>query len=94
MLVIMLISLLILLGIGMPIAFAIGLSSIFYLVIKGGMPLNAIAQQVMGGANSLPLMAIPFFILAGTLMNTGGITRRIFDFANHWLVIYLVALDM
>lgn len=75
-------SLLILMAVGVPIAFAIGLSAILYVLLSGGIPLDVIAQKIVGGADSLPLMAIPLFILAGSLMNTGGITRRIFDFAN------------
>lgn len=82
MLILLVISLIAYMLMGVPIAFAIGLSAITYLALQGTIPLDIIAQQIMSGANSLPLMAIPFFILAGTLMNTGGVTRRLFAFAN------------
>ncbi len=82
MLIVLVVSLILYMMMGIPIAFAIGLSAITFLALQGTVPLDIIAQQIMSGANSLPLMAIPFFILAGTLMNTGGVTRRLFGFAN------------
>lgn len=65
-----------------PIAFAIGMASLAALLYKGGLPLTLVAQRMGTGADSFPLMAIPFFILAGNLMDTGGIARRLIDFAN------------
>jgi tripartite ATP-independent transporter DctM subunit len=69
--------------IGSPIAYAIGLfaSLIFILVID--VPLKVVPQVMTSAVNSFPLMAIPFFMLAGALMNTGGITHRVFAFANN-----------
>ncbi|HPU61754.1 MAG TPA: TRAP transporter large permease [Bacillota bacterium] len=67
---------------GFPIAFALGLSSLLYMVING-IPLLVIPQVIASAFESFPLMAIPLFMLAGQLMNSGGITNRIFKFANY-----------
>lgn len=67
---------------GFPIAFALGLSSLLYMVING-IPLLVIPQAIASAFESFPLMAIPLFMLAGQLMNSGGITNRIFKFANY-----------
>ncbi|WP_085506135.1 TRAP transporter large permease [Thalassobacillus devorans] len=64
-----------------PIAFSLGLSSLVYIWIAD-IPLNVIPQKMFGGINSFTLLCIPGFILAGNLMNAGGITERIIDFAN------------
>ncbi|NVK34173.1 MAG: TRAP transporter large permease [Rhodobacteraceae bacterium] len=64
-----------------PIAFALGLSSIGYILIEG-MPPVLLMHNMINGMNSFPLLAIPFFILAGALMNVSGITSRIFGFAR------------
>jgi len=71
-----------LLAIGMPIALALGVPSLIYIFVEGEIPSFAAIQIMVGGANSFPLLAIPFFIFAGNLMNTSGVTRRIFDFAS------------
>jgi len=67
---------------GLPVAFSLMLSSVVALLING-IPLDAFVQNISLGINSFPLLAVPFFILAGQLMNSGGITTRIFRFANH-----------
>lgn len=67
---------------GLPIAFALCISSIVVMAVQG-IPLNAFTQNLSLGINSFPLLAAPFFILAGQLMNTGGITQRIFKFVNY-----------
>ncbi|MFA7437500.1 TRAP transporter large permease [Castellaniella sp.] len=66
--------------IGVPVAFSIGLASLAYFLAAGA-NLLVFPQQVIGQLSALSLVAIPFFILAGELMNTGGITMRIFNFA-------------
>jgi len=71
-----------LLVIGIPVALAIGIPSLIYIFVEGEIPSFAAIQIMVGGANSFPLLAIPFFIFAGNLMNTSGVTRRIFDFAR------------
>lgn len=71
--------------IGVPAAFALGLTSLIVTVVERGIdniPYTIIAQRMVYGVNSFPLLAIPFFILAGKIMNTGGITDRIFLFAR------------
>ncbi|UCC98831.1 MAG: TRAP transporter large permease [Phycisphaerales bacterium] len=67
--------------IGMPIAFAMGLSA-FLALLAGDIPLVLVAQRLITSIDSSTLMAVPLFILAGELMNTGGITRRIIRFSN------------
>ncbi|CAM3360189.1 TRAP transporter large permease [Halomonas lysinitropha] len=71
-----------LLLLGVPIAVSLGGSSLLYVVLSGSVPEVVVAQRMISGIDSFPLLAIPFFILAGNLMNNGGITSRIFDFAK------------
>jgi tripartite ATP-independent transporter DctM subunit len=71
-----------LITIGVPIAFAMGLATLLAIVVHGGMPFSLLAQRALVGADSYALLAIPFFILAGNLMNSGGITSRLIEFAN------------
>src|SRR5215210_1381479 len=71
-----------LIAIGVPIAFAMGLATLLAIVVHGGMPFSLLAQRALVGADSYALLAIPFFILAGNLMNSGGITSRLIEFAN------------
>ncbi|ORC30707.1 ABC transporter permease [Marispirochaeta aestuarii] len=70
---------------GVPVAFSIAATSIVSLIIKLGLPnlsFGMIAQMLIYGINNFPLLAVPLFLLAGTIMNSGGISRRIFDFAQ------------
>jgi len=76
------------LTLGMPIVFGIGASALLAMVVEGQIPLPAIITKIFGGMDSFPLMAIPFFILAGEIMNRSGITERIVEFSND-LVGYL-----
>ena len=71
----------ILLFIGAPIAYALGISSIFYLMTSDT-PLIFLAQKMYAGIDSFTLLCIPGFMLSGALMNTGGITKRIYRFCN------------
>lgn len=80
----MLIIFLVLLLIGVPIAFSLGLSSLFYL-FTNNIPLTVISQKFYSGMDSFTLLCIPGFMLAGALMNGGGITRRILNFCNSFL---------
>lgn len=68
--------------IGVPIAFSLGIGSLAFLLFEGNIPLMLIAQRLFTGIDSFPFMAIPFFILAGELMNVSGITRRLVKFAD------------
>jgi tripartite ATP-independent transporter DctM subunit len=68
---------------GLPIAVAMGLTAILAIAVLGDAAmLRVISQRIYGGTTSFTLLAIPFFILAGNLMNTGGMTERIFRFAH------------
>ncbi|MDD3368879.1 MAG: TRAP transporter large permease [Lachnospiraceae bacterium] len=80
----MFIIFLILLLLGVPIAISLGAASFFYL-FTNGIPLAVIAQKFYAGIDSFTLLCIPGFMLAGALMNGGGITRRILDFCNAFL---------
>lgn len=81
---ILVLSFLILLGIGVPIAWSIGISSLFTMLVSiPAMPaFTTVAQRMATGLDSFALLAIPFFVLAGQLMNRGGIARRLIDFAK------------
>ncbi|MDB6176387.1 TRAP transporter large permease [Paracoccus sp. Z330] len=66
---------------GLPVGVSLGLASLAYVVLAG-LPEAVVLHRMVGGVDSFPLLAVPFFILAGHLMNTGGITERIFGFAR------------
>lgn len=76
------ISLLGFLVLGVPIAFALGLAGLTAILLNGAIPLVVVAQKVYASLDSFPLLAIPLFIYAGSVMNSGGITERIVDFAK------------
>ena len=67
--------------IGVPIFIALAGSSLIYTHFIAGIPDFVILHRMAGGVDSFPLLAVPFFILAGNLMNSAGITNRIYDFA-------------
>ena len=71
-----------LIGLGTPVAFALALGAFGAILITGEFPLNMIITRMFVGIDSFPLMAIPFFIIAGEIMNTTGITKRIIDLSN------------
>ena len=71
------VSLCLFMVVGMPVAFALLLTGIFMLHQLSSFDDAAVAQYMIEGANSYSLLAVPFFMLAGELMNTGGISRRI-----------------
>jgi C4-dicarboxylate transporter DctM subunit len=76
-------GMLVLMLLGIPIVFAIGLASVLgTLVIGAAAPWIIIPSSMINGMDSFPLMAVPFFILAGELMNRGGIAERLVAFAN------------
>ncbi len=70
---------LILLAVGIPIAFVLGISSVIYLW-KTQMPYVLVSQRIFVGLDNFLILAVPLFILAGKLMNASGITRRLVDF--------------
>ncbi len=69
-------------AINVPIAFSMGLASIFGLLMQGKIPLVIVPQKIFTGSDSFPLLAVPFFILAGALMDTGGISLRLVNLAS------------
>lgn len=79
---ILLLSLLFFFAINAPIAVSIGMSSVIAIVVQGDFPLMMVAQRMFSGTDSFHLMAVPLFMFAGVLMEAGGISRRIIDFAN------------
>src|SRR3982751_3592810 len=66
---------------GVPVFIALAGSSLLYTHFLAGIPDFIILHRMAGGIDSFPLLAVPFFILAGNLMNSAGITNRIYDFA-------------
>ncbi len=82
-LIVLVVSFLFLLLLNVPIAFAIGISSLLTIFTIGGLPeFMTVAYKIATGIDSFALLAIPFFILAGQLIGQGGIARRLIDFAN------------
>ena len=68
--------------VGIPVAVSMALGSVVFILLKG-IPDLVVMQKMVSGIDSFPLLAIPFFILAGSLMNSSAITDRIFTFASH-----------
>ncbi|WP_439648272.1 TRAP transporter large permease [Acuticoccus kalidii] len=68
--------------IGLPIALALAGASLVYVLASGTVPPLVVVHRMVAGVDSFPLLAIPFFIFAGNLMNSTGITARIFAFAQ------------
>ncbi len=79
---VLVVSFVIMLAMDMPVAFAIGGASFLALLSVGGQADVVVAQRLAGGIESFPLLAIPFFILAGVLMGEGGMARRLMNFAD------------
>jgi TRAP-type C4-dicarboxylate transport system permease large subunit len=72
---------LVLMASGLPVAIAMAGSSLIYILASGDLPGFAVVHRMIGGIDSFPLLAVPFFILAGNLMNNAGVTNRIYNFA-------------
>jgi len=70
---------------GLPIAFALLVCGAALMVVQGQIDTTILSQKLLEGADSFPLLAIPFFMLAGELMNAGGISKRIVNFALAWV---------
>ncbi len=66
---------------GIPIAIAMCIGSLVYIWLSGSIPPLTVIHRMVGGVDSFPLLAVPFFIYAGNLMNSAGITNRIYNFA-------------
>ena len=80
--VVFLLSLLALIALGMPIAFALMFSGVALMLVMGQFDAQIVVQNAIAGADNFVLMAVPFFILAGEFMNAGGLSRRIVDMAS------------
>jgi C4-dicarboxylate transporter DctM subunit len=65
-----------------PVAFSLGLAAVAYMLMSGDVSLLVIPQRMINSLDSFPLMAIPFFVLTGRLMNSCGATDHVFSFAN------------
>jgi TRAP-type mannitol/chloroaromatic compound transport system permease large subunit len=72
----------VLFALGTPISFAIAISALSFFVVSGDMPLNIFVQKMVTVTDSYPLLAIPFFVLAGAIMNRAGITGRLLALAE------------
>ena len=79
------VGMLALMGIGMNMAIALVLTGAAMAWVLGFADAQLLAQNLVAGVDSFALLAVPFFILAGELMNTGGISRRIIDMAQAWV---------
>jgi TRAP-type C4-dicarboxylate transport system permease large subunit len=66
---------------GVPVAMAMAIASLAYVMLSGDVPDYVVIHRMYGGVDSFPLLAVPFFIFAGNLMNSAGITHRIYQFA-------------
>jgi TRAP-type transport system large permease protein len=78
-------GMLVLMGIGMNMAYALVLTGAGMAWVLNFFDTQLLAQNLVSGVDSFPLLAVPFFILAGELMNSGGISRRIIDMAQAWV---------
>jgi tripartite ATP-independent transporter DctM subunit len=72
----------VLIAVHMPIAFAVGIACVVYVLLRGDLPLIVVPHRIIAGMDSFLLLALPLFVLAGDLMNTGGITERLVGFAR------------
>ncbi len=79
---ILLVGLVCLFAVNAPIALAIGCSAVAAILFKGDLSLMMVVQRLYAGTDSFPLLAVPLFMFTGVLMEAGGISRRIIDFAN------------
>ena len=68
-------------GTGMPVAIAMAGSSLVYILATGNLPPFVVIHRMVSGIDSFPLLAVPFFMLAGEIMNVGGLSRRIVKLA-------------
>lgn len=75
-------SLLLAMALGVPIAYALLVSGIALMLQLDTFDAQILAQNLVEGANSFPLLAVPFFMLAGEIMNVGGLSKRIVVFAT------------
>jgi tripartite ATP-independent transporter DctM subunit len=72
-------------AIGLPVAFALLATGVALMIYLGNFDAQIVSGNLLAGADSFPLMAVPFFLLAGELMNAGGLSRRIVEAALAWV---------
>lgn len=65
-----------------PIAFAIGVAALVFFMFNDAMPISIFVQKMVAATDSFPLLAVPFFVFAGAVMNRAGITRRLLGLAD------------
>jgi tripartite ATP-independent transporter DctM subunit len=79
----------VLFALNIPVAFGMGVAALVYFVFAADLPLGTFIQRLTSVTGSFPLLAVPFFILAGSIMNYAGITRRLMALADalvgHWM---------
>ncbi len=78
----LIVSLVLLFAVNAPIAVAIGAASVIGIMVQGDFSLMMVVQRMFGGTDSFHLMAVPLFMFTGVIMEAGGISRRLIDFAN------------
>jgi len=78
-------SLIVFFSVSIPVAISIALASIFGITFFSNLPLLVVPQKMFTGLDSFPLMAVPFFILAGNLMTKGGVSHRLVDLAKSFV---------
>ena len=72
---------LVMIFIGVPVAFSVGISALTALMIEG-IPLSQLITKMFGGVDSFTVLAIPFYILVGSVMNNGDLTAKLVKFAD------------
>lgn len=77
-----LLALIVLLALNAPVAYAVTLSALSFFLLEGTLPTQLFVQRLISGTEAFPLLAIPFFILAGIVMNHAGVTNRIMALAD------------
>ncbi len=77
-----LVLLLLLFAVNVPVGYSIAISSLVYFLYTSGLPPAVFAQKIVSSTHSFPLLAVPFFITAGVIMNYGGITKRLMALAD------------
>ena len=85
MIIILFVLMFLMIGLGFSIWFSMGASGLVYILLRGDVSLRVAVSQMVGGVNSDTLIAIPFFILAGNLMSSTGITRKLTSFADFFV---------
>jgi len=92
--ILLLLIMLFLIIIGMPVAFALGVGALGALLVDPSLPLTLVPQRMFTALDSWPIMAVPLFMLAGGLMDRGGMSRRIVEFASAGLCFVRGSLGM